>query len=214
MPWHSSRTEAPERLPRRSHAERSAETRERIIRAVVECIAEQGFQRTTAAEIALRSGVTWGAVQHHFGGKDGILAAVLEDSFGRFADRFDDLPVEGDALPERVAAFVDRAWEHFDSPHYRSTFEILLNHLTHGSSGDESTLQSRMLEAVDALWRRFFFDVPLSRRQRIHLERYTIAVLSGLASGQMLQGPDPVPPDPEIALLKQSILVARAASGA
>ena len=41
----------------------------------VECIAELGFQRTTAQEITRRAGVTWGAVQHHFGDKDGILLA-------------------------------------------------------------------------------------------------------------------------------------------
>jgi hypothetical protein len=65
-----------------------------------------------------------------------------------------------------------------------------------------------MLEAVDTLWRRIFSDISLSRRQRIHLERYTIAVLSGLASSQLLQGSNPIPPEPEIALLKQSILMA------
>jgi AcrR family transcriptional regulator len=59
--------------PRRRHAEPSAETRARILGAVVECISEIGFQRTTASEIAARAGVTWGAVQHHLGDKDGIL---------------------------------------------------------------------------------------------------------------------------------------------
>ena len=50
------------------------------MKAVVETIADVGFQKTTAAEIARRAGVTWGAVQHHFGGKEGILLAVLEAS--------------------------------------------------------------------------------------------------------------------------------------
>ena len=65
------------RPERRSHAERRAETRARIIEAVIESIAEVGFHRTTAVEITRRAGVTWGAVQHHFGDKDGILLAVL-----------------------------------------------------------------------------------------------------------------------------------------
>ena len=41
---------------RRSHAERTAETRAKIIRAVIESIASVGFQRTTAQEIAHRAG--------------------------------------------------------------------------------------------------------------------------------------------------------------
>ena len=57
------------RRPRRSHAERRAETRAKIIDGVVESIAEIGLAATTATEIARRSGATWGAVQHHFGDK-------------------------------------------------------------------------------------------------------------------------------------------------
>ena len=98
-----SQTRKPER---RSHAERTAETRGKILRAVVASIAEVGFQRRTANEITRRAGVTWGAVQHHFGGKDGILLAVLEDSFDRFAARLADIPVEGTSLEERVSAIL------------------------------------------------------------------------------------------------------------
>ncbi len=93
---------------RRSHAERTAETRARIIGAVVESIAERGFQRTTASEIAQRAGITWGAVQHHFGGKDGMLIAVLEDSFDRFAHKLEDISTEGTSLEKRAALFIDR----------------------------------------------------------------------------------------------------------
>src|ERR1700752_4404172 len=95
------------------HAEPRPHTRARIIAAVVDGIAELGFQRTTAQEIASRAGVTWGAVQHHFGGKDRLLLAVLEDSFNRFAERLADLPLEKTTLAERASVFVDRAWAHF-----------------------------------------------------------------------------------------------------
>ena len=77
---------------RRSHAERTAETRAKLIEAVVDSIAELGVQRATAQVIVARAGITWGAVQHHFGGKDGLLMAVLEDSFARFAERLRDIP--------------------------------------------------------------------------------------------------------------------------
>ncbi len=95
----------------RSHAERSAETRAAILRAVNESVVEVGFTRTTAAEIARRAGVTWGAVQHHFGGKDGMLTAVLEDSFNRFMERVESVPREG-PLEKQVSLFIDRAWDH------------------------------------------------------------------------------------------------------
>ena len=49
-----ARARAPRR-PRRTQAERTAATRERILAAVVASIAEQGFGRTTASEIGRAS---------------------------------------------------------------------------------------------------------------------------------------------------------------
>ena len=71
------------RRPRRSQTERTAETHARVTAAVIASIAEVGFKRATGVEITRRAGVTWGAVQHQFGNKDGILVAIVEDSFGR-----------------------------------------------------------------------------------------------------------------------------------
>ncbi len=188
---------------RRSHAERSAETRSRIIAAVRESVAEVGFQRTTATEIARRADVTWGAAQHHFGGKGGILNAVLEDSFGRFAARLDDLP--GDTpLAERASLFVDRAWAHFGSSEFRSTFEILLNDLGREESGAPSW-QEDMFAAWDRVWMRWFHDAPISRRKQLRIERYAISVLSGLASSQMLEGAGAAGGPPELAWLVDTL---------
>jgi AcrR family transcriptional regulator len=192
--------------PRRSRAERSAATRGRILEAVIASIAELGLRRTTASEIARRAGVTWGAVQHHFGAKEELLAAVLEEGFDRFARRFDDLGPGSAALPERAGSFVDRAWEHFASPVYRANFEILLVTVRDEPSELTDRIPAQMLAAVDRLWRRIFPESPLDRDRRHALERYVIAVLSGLASSVMLQGPTPrVRPDAEIRLLKAAL---------
>ncbi|NIV48010.1 MAG: TetR family transcriptional regulator, partial [Gammaproteobacteria bacterium] len=64
-----------------TQAERSALTRETVIQAVVDCIVEEGINAATAARIAERSGVTWGAIVHQFGDKDSLLLAVVERSF-------------------------------------------------------------------------------------------------------------------------------------
>jgi len=173
---------------RRSHAERTAGTRARIIAAVIESIAEIGFQRTTAVEITRRAGVTWGAVQHHFGDKDGILIAVLEDSFYRFAARLAEVEVEGASLEKRVERFVDRAFAHFTSREYASTFEILLDHMRREGAWrkDGANWQTAMSRAWDKEWRRFFGDA--GRRRQGVLQHYTIAVLTGLATMLTLEG--------------------------
>jgi AcrR family transcriptional regulator len=159
--------------------------RARVLTAVVESIADVGYQRTTAAEIARYAGVTWGAVQHHFGDKGGILMAVLEESFSHFAECLADGPKAEAGLDERVDQFVDASWEHFSSPLYRSTFQILLNL----PPDLEPTWQNTMLGEWTRVWSRYFLGGRAARRSDIDLMHYTISVLSGLAAMQMLEGP-------------------------
>ena len=188
---------------RRTQAERTAETRRRILEAVVESIAEVGFQRTTATEIARRAGVTWGAVQHHFGAKGGILEAVLEDTFERFEARLGDIPVDA-PLARRVTLFVERAWQHFSSPHFRSTFEILLHH-GKGEGGEVPPhWQETMFRAFDRVFERLFSDSGLPRRERAALHQYAVAQLVGLAALGMLD--EPRPRAAQLALLEKTLL--------
>lgn len=197
---------APKR-ERRSHAERTAETRAKILAAVVDSIAEVGFHRTTAVEITRRAGVTWGAVQHHFGDKDGILVAVLEDSFVRFAARLEEVPVERLALERRVALFVERAWQHFTSREYASTYEILLDHLRREDPPEQSgpRWQIQMSRAWERVWRRFFGDAAVPRKRQLRLQHYTVAVLTGLASTLLLGGGSSLPRE-ELALLEETLI--------
>jgi len=158
------------------------------MRAVIECIADLGLNRTTALEITRRAGVTWGAVQHHFGDKDGILMAVLEESFARFAARLDDIPSEGTSLDERARMFVERAWQHFGSADYRSTFEILLASAGEGNARTQHSWQAQMFRAWDQIWKQLFSDAKVPRSRHLVLQHFTISALSGFASTLMLEG--------------------------
>lgn len=196
---------APPDRVRRSQAQRRAETRAAILSAVVECIGQSGFQGTTATEIARASGVTWGAVQHHFGGKDGLLVAVVEDSIDRFAARLRTVPPQSAPLQERIDAFVAAAWEHFRSPDYRSTFEILLNVLSRKDLENHPSWQLRFFGDWDRIWMQVFADSSLKKNQRLMLEHYTISVLTGLAATQTLAGTDGELPDAELAMLRRTL---------
>lgn len=190
------------RPTRRSQAERNAETQRRIKRAAVESISEIGLSRTTGAEIGRRAGVTWGAVQHHFGDKDGIVLAVLEESFERFAEALDG-PVDDTAsLEERVALFVERAWMHFKSPHYRTTSEIL-------RSRPEDTAPAWHEDTVsvwNATWRRYFVESRLSPKRRIALMNYAISVLSGLSASGLVEARGAKRPTLELGFLQSTLV--------
>jgi AcrR family transcriptional regulator len=168
---------------RRSHSERTADTRARVMDAVVECINEIGFHRTTGSEIARRAGVTWGAIQHQFRDKDGILIAVLDRSYQRFAQDLGTPPEDATTIEQRVEVFIDRAWAHFAGPEYRATYEILLNL---PADLDDSWID-HMIGDWERIWAEFFPSGAASKRFVGELMQYTFAVLSGLAGSQMLQ---------------------------
>ncbi len=188
---------------RRTQAARTAETRRRILDAVVESIAEIGFSRTTATEIARRAGVTWGAVQHHFGAKGGILLAVLEDTFERLEARLEDIPADA-PLERRVALFVERAWQHFSSPHFHSTFEILLHHGRGDGEEVPPHWQEKMFRDLDRVFERLFSDSHLPRRDRASLHQYAVAELQGLAMLEMLD--EPRSRRPQLLLLERTLV--------
>ena len=201
------------RRPRRTQVERRAETRARILAATIESINEIGYQRTTSAEITRRSGVTWGAVQHHFGGKDGILGAIVEDSFNDFsaglAEAFESLPRKT-SLPRRIGTFVDAAWEHFGSARYRASFEILLADSVSRDARAEPerndlSWQNEILKAWTRIWHRLFPELDLGRRRTLMIQHYTISTLSGLASLQLLAGKPPPFLRDELELLKKTL---------
>jgi AcrR family transcriptional regulator len=190
---------------RRSQAERREITRHRIVSAVFESVAEVGLARTTAVEVTSRAGVTWGAVQHHFGGKDGMLLAAVETSFEQFASRTGSVSTEGATLGERASLFVDRAWAHFGSQEYRSAFEILLAYAARDDVDEPPTFRGRMFDAWDRVWMRIFRDSPLPRRRQLTLEQYTISVLTGLAATATLEGATARTPRAALVFLKDTL---------
>jgi len=194
----------PEVRPR-THAERSAETRAAILEAVSESVGTLGFKRTTSTEIARRAGVTWGAVQHHFGGKDGMLVAVLEDSFGRFVGRVESVPRDG-PLDERVSLFVDRAWEHYASAHYRTTHEILLHFRTSQERAETPSWSQIMSQAWNDVWCTIFHDAPIPPRRHEELAHYTLATLSGMAVLLLLSGDPPAVFARDLEILKRLLI--------
>ena len=66
---------APVRGPQQ---DRSRATRQALLTAAVECLAEYGWAASTVSVVAARAGVSRGAAQHHFPTREALMTAAIE----------------------------------------------------------------------------------------------------------------------------------------
>ncbi|MEV6509805.1 TetR/AcrR family transcriptional regulator [Streptomyces sp. NPDC051642] len=94
----------------RSNAERTASTRAQLIRAARQLFSEHGYSSTTVVDIAKSSGLTVGALYHHWAGKEALLVDVVHDIHRELAVRIQALDVEDQPVPRLLRsgqAFLD-----------------------------------------------------------------------------------------------------------
>lgn len=88
-------------------AERS--TRERILDAACEQIADDGIDGVRIARVAMRAGASTALVHHYFSTRDELLAEALAHSFELAADeRFDDSAEGEPSATRRLARVIDQ----------------------------------------------------------------------------------------------------------
>lgn len=69
------------RPPRRPQAERSADTRAKLVQAAIACLHRTGYSATTVTTVAEEAGVSRGAMTHQFPAKTDLMLAVVEAVF-------------------------------------------------------------------------------------------------------------------------------------
>ena len=74
-------------MPARTQEERRADTRARLIAAAADLFARKGFHAVSAETVADAADRTTGALYNHFGGKDGLLLALVEQWLSESAAR-------------------------------------------------------------------------------------------------------------------------------
>lgn len=86
------------------------QTRQRIIEAAIQLFARKGFYSTSIADLAQATGLTKGALYHHFESKDDLLFAVIETVRELWRDTVvHDVLKAGNALDRLVVLFENHA---------------------------------------------------------------------------------------------------------
>ncbi|AQA03665.1 TetR family transcriptional regulator [Mycobacterium sp. MS1601] len=156
---------------------RGDDTRAKIIAETVHCIVEEGFPAATAKHVAERAGVTWGVIQYHFGDRNGLLAAVVDDGVAKLLESLSAAEVSDLPLQQRIETVVDLAWGCYSSPTSMAAFEIL--RATRGESPKRHLLE--MSAALSGLG-RLISDDPADRE----VAEVIWAALRGMVLAEMI----------------------------
>jgi TetR/AcrR family transcriptional regulator, regulator of cefoperazone and chloramphenicol sensitivity len=165
-----------------SPRKRGDDTRAKIIDETVRCIVDEGFAAATAKHVAERAGVTWGVIQYHFGDRDGLLTAVVDDGVDRLIESLSSADVRELPLRERIGVVVDTAWSCYSSPTSMAAFEIL--RATRGRRGASS--RRHLLEMNSAIGQlgRLITEDPANAG----VAEVIWAALRGVVLAQMITG--------------------------
>lgn len=102
-------------MSRRSRPEMIAETRAKLIAAARKAFAAHGYAEASMDDFTAEAGLTRGALYHHFGGKQGLLEAVIEQIDAEMAERLAAVaaaaPTRWDGLVQENIGYIELALE-------------------------------------------------------------------------------------------------------
>ena len=133
--------------------------RAQILDAAIASILELGFYRASTNEIARRAGISWGSIQYHFGSREALLLAVLEELNRRYTATVSQARISGATIEERLRSLYDILARHYGEATYLVRLQIILN-LSHDpdTSADVADAIDRQADVAADDMRRLLRD--------------------------------------------------------
>jgi AcrR family transcriptional regulator len=127
---------------RRTQAQRTEETRHRLINATIRAIRDDGYRATTTRRIADYAGVSLGAVAHHFPTRAELIAAALDAVASKIIKAIEHEAralAAGPAGPNEI--LLDTLWKNFSGDSFLVWLRVWL------AAADDPDLREAVAEA-------------------------------------------------------------------
>ena len=111
-------------MAREPKQDRSRVTRQRLLEATIDSLAEQGWSATTVGVVAERAGVSRGATQHHFPTREDLITGALEYMFDTRMDHARREAQEIPPGPGRTKLVVERLVEYYTGPMFKAALQV------------------------------------------------------------------------------------------
>jgi AcrR family transcriptional regulator len=108
--------------------QRTADSRQRILDAAVECLIENGYHGASTLRIQARAGVSRGRLLHHFASRDVLLVAASKHLAAQRVQGTTQRVTSELQHPrndtDRVDLVIELMWGSFHEPHYWAAVEL------------------------------------------------------------------------------------------
>jgi AcrR family transcriptional regulator len=143
-------TDYPDAPPRRTQAQRRAESERNILQAAAELIAEQGVAAATLEKVGARAGYSRGLATQKYGSKQGLIEALIAHLHGRLEALLVASHVEQMSGLEAVMAFVNIILRELaDDEEVRAYFMLMA-----GAVADRSPVRQAFAASHDTVSQR------------------------------------------------------------
>jgi AcrR family transcriptional regulator len=159
--------------------EQGARSREALLDAAIELIADGGYTATGVDAIARRSGVVKSALYWHFGSKDGLLVAALERTAHEWVSELEAAVVESAEAGARLEGLLERVRDLFlDRP---ERVRLIMSALIERGSTNEEVRDgvARILAVMRAAIARGMSVLPIPQKRIDGIATLTLETLGG-----------------------------------
>ncbi len=161
---------------------KSQATKMLILETAVNCFVKYGYHQTTALKIAEVSGLSRGAMRHHFVSKIDITRAAIDYLYEKRLQAFREAVTSIPADVDRIVFAVEAFWSQVNHPLYMAFFELSV------ASRTDSEL-AQVLRPAEETFNRTYMEMaaelfpewsqrPDTLRVALNLARY---LLEGMA---------------------------------
>jgi AcrR family transcriptional regulator len=165
-------------VQRRTQAERTAAACKTLIESTIACLNAKGFGATTSQDIVKRAQCTTGAIQHHFGSKNGLYIAVLDQLLDEFKAGFETFPHRDEALEQRCTKTIAALDALYTSTRYGAGQSLVLGAQHDPELRDLVARQRRgALALAQQAWLNVFRDLECSDAKLLSFLEIIVGVL-------------------------------------
>ncbi|MFZ4121232.1 MAG: TetR/AcrR family transcriptional regulator [Caulobacterales bacterium] len=136
---------------------KSAQTRIAVLEAAVECLASQGYSRTTTQLIAQTANISRGAMMHHYATKQELIDSVIDYTFFKRMEVFTS-EVKRLSERERVEeqAGIEIFWQSLLTREYQAYLELAIAART---DAELRALFEPKAQRFDTIWREQILNI-------------------------------------------------------